>query len=217
MVVVTGLDGSALRRLLHRAVVELATLEDWHAFNRGLPGGPAFSRFDSGWGVRLWSREDSGYRYVPIDGVEAGLGGELDRLEAELEKAQQAKMDQEVADTGGPDRLKSVKDTAWVIGTDRNVTVYDERGLPKTLNFGTTAPRLLAKGSTQWPVRLQGPLQLAKAADLETYRRLSAEWWVRRTGTEYADESGTHDELSLEPNSQGLAWVNPGDLVQAAP
>ncbi|HET9117169.1 MAG TPA: hypothetical protein VFN75_03685 [Pseudonocardiaceae bacterium] len=214
MVVVTGLDGGELRKLVHRAVVELATLEDWHRFNSSCPAGPASKQFDDGWGVRLWSREDKTYGYINVDDLQPGLGAELDRLDVELGKAQQGKIEADVA-AAGAGNVKSVKDTAWIFGSDRRVYVYNQRGGPKRIDFDSDRPRFLHLGTTQYPFRVDGPQELVKAADMPTYRRLAREWWARLTGTSSADESGTHEDVVVEPNSEGLAYVQPNHLIKA--
>jgi len=93
--------------------------------------------------------------------------------------------------------------------------VYDQAGHLKTIDFNAQRPRFLRQGTSNFPVGTRGPLELVKAADMPTYRRLSAEWWVRATGRQSMDAAGTHDELIREPNGQGLAYVRPGELVPA--
>jgi hypothetical protein len=215
-VVVTALNGAELRRLIHRAVAELATLEDWHAFNGGCPAGPAFKHYGDGWGVRLWSRDDQRYVYVRVDDLDPGISAELDRLHVELEKAQQGKMDADVK-AAGADAVKSVKDTAWVFGSDRRVVVYDEGGHAKRIDFDSATPRFLRQGRVSYPVGVEGPLELVKAADMPTYKRLAGEWWVESTGEKYMDASGTHESMRIEQNGKGYAYVEPDELIRAAP
>ncbi len=214
--VVTALNGSELRRLIHRAVAELATLEDWHAFNGGCPAGPAFKHYGDGWGVRLWSRDEQRYVYVRVDDLDPGIGAELDRLHVELEKAQQGKMDADVK-AAGADAVTSVKDTAWVFGSDRRVVVYDEGGRARRIDFDSARPRFLRQGRVSYPIGAEGPLELVKAADMPTYKRLASEWWVESTGEKYMDASGTHESMRIEQNGKGYAYVEPDELIRATP
>jgi hypothetical protein len=214
MVAVDGLDAGQLRRLIHRAIVELNTLEDWHSFNDEHPGAPAFKRFDDGWGVQLWSRDEHEYRYQTLDEIAPGLGAELDRLQSELARAQQGKLEAAVAEAG-PGKVKGVKDTAWFFGQDRRVTVYDHHGDPKTIDFDSDRPRFFTVSIDGFPPFIDGPKALVKAADLDTYLRLADEWWVTTTGHLQADAYGNYnEELRIHPNREGLAYVKPGNLIE---
>ena len=64
MVVVEDVADEDLRRLVNAYFLEATTLEDWNQLNDANPEGPTFRRFSEGWGIRLWSREEHGYRHV---------------------------------------------------------------------------------------------------------------------------------------------------------
>ncbi|MEN3307315.1 MAG: hypothetical protein V7603_3517 [Micromonosporaceae bacterium] len=214
MVVVTGVPGSDLKRLVHRAVAELANLNDWFSFNGSQPGGPAFKKFDGGWGVRLWSHEDNKYEYTTVDDLEPGLSAELDRLQVELEKSQQDQFNQAAADpkSGG---VLSVKDSAWVFGQDRRVTVYGPSGRWKVIDFDSVHPRFVRVETVTFPLGgVEGPVVKVKATDITTYRELAEQYWVEPAG-ESIDESGTHQQVTVHPNVDGYAYVRAGQLIPA--
>jgi hypothetical protein len=214
MVVVTGVPGPDLKRLVHRAVAELANLEDWSSFNGSQPGGPAFKRFAGGWGVRLWSHEHNAYEYTTVDDLEPGLGGELDRLQVELERSQQDRFNQAAADpkAGG---VLSVKDSAWVFGQDRRVTVYGPNGRWKVIDFDSVHPRFVRLGKTDTALGgVDGTVVKVKAVDVTTYRELAEHYWIE-PGGEVADESGTHRQVTIHPNTHGYAYVREGQLIPA--
>jgi hypothetical protein len=214
IVMVTGVDGGELRRLVNRAVAELATLEDWNSFIQGCPAGPAFRRYDDAWGVRLWSPSDEKYGYIRVDDIAPGVGADLDRLHVELDKAQQGKLEADVA-AAGAGSVKSVKDTAWIFGSDRRVYVYKQGGAPHRYDFDSDRPRFLKVGTTEYPFRVEGPQVLVKAADLETYKVLSSKWWAETTGAWNAGEGGNYPEVTVTPNVHGYAYVYPSQLIEA--
>ncbi|MGH3885147.1 MAG: hypothetical protein ACRDSZ_01030 [Pseudonocardiaceae bacterium] len=212
-VVVTGMPGADLRRLLLQMIAELASLEDWHQFNSGCPSGPAFRRFDNGWGVRVWNFDDSRYGYVRVDDIEQGLDAELDRLHRHLEAGQQTRLDEALL-AAGPGQVRTARDTAfWWFASDREVLVYNETGRLTAVDFDSVRPRLLHHGTNNWPANARGPLESVRAADLDTYRRLSQYYWVRRTGSQSMDRDGrVTDDMVIEPNGEGRAYVRPGEL-----
>ncbi|MFJ6671138.1 hypothetical protein ACIQMJ_08540 [Actinosynnema sp. NPDC091369] len=214
-VVVTGMPGADLRRLLLRMIAELTSLADWHQFNGGCPSGPAFRRFDNGWGVRVWSFEEDRYGYTRLDDVEPGLGAELDRLHQHLEAGQQTTLDEAVL-AAGPGQVRTARDTAlW--GSDREVLVYNQAGNLTSVDFDSVPPHLLHRGTADWPPNARGPLESVRAADLPTYRRLAQFYWVRRTGSTSMDRNGqVSDDLVVELNTEGRAYVRPGELVLLA-
>ncbi|MFD2767917.1 hypothetical protein [Micromonospora eburnea] len=212
MVVVTAFAGSDLRRLLVRMIAELTTLADWHAFNSSLPGGPAFKRFDNGWGIRAWKDDNTDYAYFRVDDLEAGLSARLDQLHQHLEAGQQHRIDEALL-AAGPRQVRTAKDTA-VFGSDREVLVYDAAGRLRAIDFDDTRPRLLHRGRSEYPANARGPLEVVAAADLPTYRRLSQFFWVERTGRKSWDRSGNiDDELAIASNGEGRGYVRPGELV----
>jgi hypothetical protein len=214
MVVVTGVEGADLKRLVHRAVAELSNLEDWFSFNGSCPGGPAFQKFDGGWGVRLWSREDNKYQYTSVDDLQPGLGAELDRLQALLEKSQQDKFNQAAGDpkSGG---VVSVKDSAWFFGEDRRVTVYGANGRWKVIDFDSVHPRFTREGTENYPLGgVDGPVVKVKAADVTTYRELAEYYWIEAAG-EAVDQSGTYQQVTIHSNVNGFAYVKESQLTKA--
>lgn len=212
MVVVTGFRGADLRRLLVRMIAELVTLADWQAFNASHPGGPAFRRFDNGWGVRVWSDDEDRYGYVVVDDVEPGLGANLDQLHEGLAAGQQDRLDEALL-AAGPGQVRTAKDTA-IFGSDREVLVYTDRGRLRPIDFDSTRPRLLHRGRVEYPANARGPLEQVVAADLPTYRRLSEYYWVTRSGRQSWDRYGNiSDDLQIAPNGEARAFVRPGELV----
>jgi hypothetical protein len=211
-VVVTGLPGDQLLHVLHRAIAELSTLQDWYTFNRSHPGGDAFRRFDEGWGVRMFSIAAKEYRYTDLEELAPGAVAALDPLITQLEQASTARMDDAVAAAGG---ATSVEDTAWIFGHDRRVDIYTPGGNPRRIDFDDVQPRFVRVSTVANPPGLDGPQILVRAADVQTYRRLAAEYWVEDTGRLAADESGTHHELQVGPNVQGYAFVEPDQLIRA--
>jgi hypothetical protein len=215
MVVVTAFPGSDLRRLLIRMIAELTTLSDWHAFNSSCPVGPAFQRFDNGWGIRAWPDDNSQYKYFAVDDLEPGLSARLDQLHQALEAGQQHRLDESLLEAG-PGQVRTAKDTAWrPWGTDREVLVYGRSGRLQAIDFDETKPRLLHTGRSEYPANARGPLEAVKAADLATYRKLSQYYWVTRSGGQSIDASGTvSDNLAIATNGEARAYVRPGELVQ---
>jgi hypothetical protein len=211
-VVVTGLDGDGLRKLIHRAIAELSTLEDWYAFTAGFPGGEAFKAF-SGiiWGVRVFLEDDKTYGYVPVDQIAPGLNLEIVRLYGELVKAQENAFD---ADKKAGKAGYGVKDTAWIFGQDRRVVIYTRGGNPKTIDFDSDRPRFQKVGTVAYPWRVEGPMVKVQAADMMTYTTLVNYFWVEGTGNYYADETGTHESADYGPNVHGYAYVDPDNLIQ---
>jgi hypothetical protein len=211
-VVVTGLDSDGLRKLIHRAIAELSTLEDWHTFIAGFPGGEAFRYFgDLIWGVRVFLEDEGKYGYVPVDDVAPGLNLEIMQLYGELARAQENAFD---ADKKEGNAGYGVKDTAWIFGQDRKVVVYTRSGNAKVLNFGSDRPRFQKLGMVFNPIRVEGRMVMVKAADLMTYNTLVDYFWIERTGRYYEDETGTHEYLDFGPNVHGYAYVDPDNLIQ---
>ncbi|HEY8544169.1 MAG TPA: MBL fold metallo-hydrolase, partial [Acidimicrobiales bacterium] len=218
-VVVTGVPGGELRRMVTRLVAELASQGDWASFASSYPPGEVLRRVGGGWGLLLWSADDQRYRHVDVEGVAPGLGDRLDRLHRALDAGQQTEIDAAVALAGGEGATRTVGDSSLLgglLGEERVVTVYDERGVPLPVDFGDRRPRFLRRGTVAWPPRATGPLELVQAADLATHRRLAEHWWVTRTGGRSMDAEGrVHDDLALRRNADGLAYVHPGVLEPA--
>ena len=210
LVAVTGVADGGLRKLITLLIAQLATLGDWNAFVETYPPGTVIKRFGNDWGVLVWDGEEASYQYHLADNVEAGISAELNRLHTALEAGQQARLDADLA-TAGPGHTQSVKDTA-IFGADREVLVYSSRGGLHVVDFDDQQPRFIRKATVEYPIRGRGPLELVKAADLATFQKLSTHFWVHHTGREYMDESGTHEYLSVTVNTDGLAYVEPGQL-----
>jgi beta-lactamase superfamily II metal-dependent hydrolase len=211
-VVVTAINADSLRTMAHRLIAELAALGDWYSYMDSYPPGQALKRIGSDWGILLWSLEDEAYRYTTVDGVAPGLSAELTTLYEGLEKGQQARMD---LDAAAPDAgaAVSVKDTAW-FGVDRDVHVYDHRGHLRTVDFEDKPPKFLRQATVNYPYGGSGdPLVRVKAADMDTYRRLTDYFWVKDTGQQSMDQSGVHEDYTVSANSDGLAYVEPGHLI----
>jgi hypothetical protein len=211
-VVVTGLDEGGLRKLIHRAIAELSTLEDWYAFNAGFPGGEAFKAFNGFiWGVRVFLEDNKTYGYVPVDEIAPGLNMEIVRLYGELVKAQENAFD---ADRKAGKAGYRVKDTAWVFGQDRRVVIYTRGGSPRTIDFDSDRPRFQKVATVAYPWRVEGPMIKVKAADMMTYTKLVNYFWVEGTGRLYMDATGTHESMDVGPNVHGYAYVDPDNLIQ---
>ncbi|GAA4370786.1 hypothetical protein [Agromyces bauzanensis] len=207
-VVVRGVDPGELTRMVASLAITVRDLQAWNELNAALPGGAAFKRFDDGWGVRLWSTDDHGYRYFlsPI------LTPQLDRLMSQLEAAQADRMRVEIAGAA-PGSLRSVEDTA-IIGTDREMYVYGRGGSFKEIDCEDFPPLLsVIARATNAPYGTRAIWAKVRAADVRTYRFLSQWWWVESTSRQYADRSGTHTEMSIRQNTDGYAYVDPDDLI----
>jgi beta-lactamase superfamily II metal-dependent hydrolase len=211
-VVITGLASDGLRKLVHRAIAELSTLEDWYAFTAGFPGGEAFKAFGGFvWGVRVFLEDERTYGYVPVDEIAPGLNQEIIRLYGELVRAQE---DTFSADQKAGKAGYGVKDTAWVFGQDRRVVIYTHGGSPTTIDFDSDRPRFQKVANVAYPLRVEGPMVKVKAADMMTYNRLVDYFWAEATGERYMDESGTHESVDFRPNVHGYAYVDPDQLIQ---
>ncbi len=211
-VVVVGLDPDGLRKLIHRAIAELATLEDWYTFNTGLPGGEAFRAFDGFvWGVRLFHEDSGKYNYVPVEDLAPGLNLEIIRLHGELVKAQQNAFD---ADKKDGKAGYGVKDTAWVFGQDRNVVIYSGGGTPKEIDFDSDRPRFQKLATVAYPWRIDGTMIKVKAADLMTYTKLADYFWAEANGQQSMDSGGSHESADVGRNVHGFAYVHPNHLIQ---
>ena len=133
-----------------------------------------------------------------------------------VESGQQDLLDEEIA-RAGKGSVHTVTDSA-ILGTDRDMYVYGSGGawmhidvedfVPKVrvLNAETTAPKSGSRSAHA----------LVRAADVRTYQLLSRYWWVSSTGREHATRHGGYTELALEPNIEGLAYVDPDDLEWTA-
>lgn len=211
-VVVNGLDGDGLRKLIHRAIAELSTLEDWHAFNAGYPGSKAFQLFEGFiWGVRVFVEDQRRYSYVPVEDIAPGLNMEMIRLYGELIRAQENAFD---ADQKAGKSGYGVKDTAWFFGHDRRVWIYNRGGSPQKIDFDSDRPRFQKVATVSYPWRVEGPMVQVKAADLMTYKTLVDYFWAENTGNLYADASGNHYTANVEPNVHGYAYVDPDHLIR---
>ena len=51
-----------------------------------------------------------------------------------------------------------------------------------------------------------------RAADAATFRRLCEWYWVKSTNQTYLDQSGIHEQLAIEANAEGLAYVHADQL-----
>jgi len=211
-VVVTGLDSDGLRKLIHRAIAELSTLEDWYTFSSGLPGGEAFRVFGGfTWGVRVFLEDEAEYGYVPVDDIAPGLNSEMIQLYGALVQAQKNVFD---ADQKAGKAGYGVKDTAWIFGQDRRVVIYTRSGNPKVIDFDSDRPRFQKLQTVAYPWRVEGPMVKVKAADMMTYNMLVDYFWIEATGEQYLDSSGTHQGASFGRNVHGYAYVDPDSLIQ---
>jgi beta-lactamase superfamily II metal-dependent hydrolase len=211
-VVVTGLDSDGLRKLIHRAIAELSTLEEWNTFSSGFPGGDAFKAFDGFvWGVRVFLEDEGKYGYVPVEEIAPGLNLEMIRLYGELVKAQENAFE---ADQKAGKARYGVKDTAWIFGQDRRVVIYTHTGNPKVIDFDSDRPRFQKMATVAYPWRVEGPMVKVKAADMMTYNTLVDYFWIEGTGEMYADSSGQHERANFGRNVHGYAYVDPDNLIQ---
>ena len=54
---------------------------------------------------------------------------------------------------------------------------------------------------------------MVRAAHLPTFELLSRYWWLQETGRYQRDNSGIHGEVTLAPNTDGMAYVDEEDLI----
>ena len=83
--------------MIHANLLEVQNLSDWHELNDANPSGPAFKRFDNGWGVRLWSLQEHRYTYVKRDEIQQPL----EALRQRLELGQQRTFEERVEKSDG--------------------------------------------------------------------------------------------------------------------
>lgn len=209
-VVVERIDPDELRRMVLAFVVALPDLQAWNEVNLSYPaGGPAFKRFDDGWGVRLWSAEDKQYRYHLFSDIST----DLDQLMAALEASQEDRMSVDLA-KAGPGTARSVEDSA-ILGTDRHMYVYGSGGAWMRIDCEDFSPLLIPLGEHIPPrASSRDSFTLVAAADARTYKYLSKYWWVTVTGRSSIGRGGTQSELSLRPNTEAFAYVEPDELIR---
>lgn len=210
MVVVRDLPETQLERLLAGLFARFDTLDDFERWNRSSPEGPAFKKFDDGWGVRVWDREAERYLYLQ----KRVLQGPLDQLETALE----AGTAEALEEVRGEAQAFSVTTSGALWWKSRDVYVYRPNRTLKRIEFSPDQrPRFIRIG-TRWVGRKE--MVVVQAVDLATYRRLYREaWMVPSTGQRWTfyDASGRvgADVDSWDPvsrNSDGFALVEEGDL-----
>lgn len=210
-VVVERLDPGELRRLVLAFVVAMPDLQAWNELNLSYPaGGPAFKRFDEGWGLRLWSAEDKQYRYHLFSDITA----DLDQLLAALETSQEDRMSTDMA-KAGPDTTRAVEDTA-IFGTDRHMYVYGSGGAWMRIDCEDFSPlvRPLHEKSYMPGNRDGDTYMLVEAADVRTYKYLSRYWWRDYTGAVSTGPHGNTYATSFSPNTKAYAYVEPDELIR---
>jgi beta-lactamase superfamily II metal-dependent hydrolase len=216
MIVVTSVDGAELRKLLVSLIAQLASLEDWTNLMGSNPAGPALQKAGNAWGVRVWNKAEQGYGYSPVTGLKDGaaLAADLDRLYAAVQAGQAAKLTGAVPAEGA----STIKDSAWWFGTDRFAWVYNQGGRLVKLNFGTAQPKFaVVAADAASNVRTGDNLTKVKAVDVATYEVVAPYYWVTGSGQLGMGAGGvTSEELNLEANSKGFAYVRSDHLVKPA-
>jgi hypothetical protein len=214
--VVTSVDGAELRKLLVALIAQLASLEDWTNLMGSNPAGPALQKAGNAWGVRVWNKGEQGYGYSPVTGLKDGaaLAADLDRLYAAVQAGQAAKLTGAVPAEGA----STIKDSAWWFGTDRFAWVYNQGGRLVKLNFGTAQPKFaVVAADSASNVRTGDNLTKVKAVDVATYEVVAPYYWVTGSGQLGMGAGGvTSEELNLEANSKGFAYVRSDHLVKPA-
>lgn len=211
-VVVNGLDQDGLRKLVHRAVAEIYTLEDWNVFNTSFPGGAAFRVFNGFvWGVRVFHEDSAKYSYVPVDEIAPGLNLEMIQLYGALLKAQEDAFE---IDKKEGKAAYGVKDTAWVFGQDRRVMIYSRGGSPQEIDFDSDRPRFQKLATVTNPWRIRGTMVKVKAADVMTYTTLVDYFWAEANGQQNMGPDGMHESADIGPNVHGFAYVEPEHLIE---
>jgi hypothetical protein len=93
---------------------------------------------------------------------------------------------------------------------------FDEHGAWNRYDFDSDKPRFLHVGTAQDPPKLDGTFELVQAADLATYKTLSAKWWMTWRDSYSMDAHGVqHRDVDFQPNVKGFCYVKPSQLIEA--
>lgn len=164
---------------------------------------------DGKWYVRLYSTEDEEYRLTHIPSLEPAL----EELMVHLNANQEDEFERLRAEHASEGTF-TAEDTALIFGTDREVYVYNNAGGIEEYDFDGFSPTFVRVGTEDYPPRYRGSLVKVRAADAETYRRLSRYHWVWYTGQTYISANGGGYETAISLNHNGYAYIDADDLEQ---
>ncbi len=172
-----------------------------------------FVKADDGWRVKLWDKEDNEYKLSAKTIIQAPLEQLMVHLKAGQEdEFGNLKKENETSGT------YSISDSAWVFGTDRIAWVYNSFGNPKELDFDDFKPVFVKISKEPYAYRIKGDMVLVRAANMETYKRLTRYYWVKASDEDVIDRSGQHRNYYVLNNSAGYAYVDESELFkQKAP
>lgn len=163
-----------------------------------------------GWRVKLWSNEDGKYGlfHAPV------IQQPLNDLMVHLNASQQEEFDR-LKEEHGAEGTKTVSDSALVFGTDRIAYVYNSYGGAEELDFDDFKPTFVKLYKVSYPYRMGGEKMLVRAADAETYRKLTRYYWIKESDQEYMEANGmVHRNYYVINNPSGYAYVDEDDLEQ---
>jgi hypothetical protein len=139
----------------------------------------------------------------------------MKKLFAHLEEAENDKLTRESA----TEVTGSIKNSAYLFGTDRYAYVYGKTGHIERIDMDDllpddTLPEIAIIGRDRLPD--YGDMQIVRAIDLPTYNVLSRYYWISKGG-ESEDDQGYHTRISVEPNTEGKAFVKEKNLKNVMP
>ncbi|MEL6812873.1 MAG: DUF4157 domain-containing protein, partial [Bacteroidota bacterium] len=204
-VVVDNINPEDLEFIVGRLTVEIDTYQEWVS-KIGHPESNTgwFKKDDGVWKVALWDG-DNAYRYYQKSIIQQPLND----LMLALEKNQQEEFNKEMAELE-PGEVKAVDDSA-IVGTDRNLYIYNSAGRLREIDIESFSPKIQVVG-TEYVGELRKEMKLVKAINLKTYKVLSKYYWMR-LGQENISQQGTYRDRIIFKNADGLAYVDPDDVV----
>jgi DNA-directed RNA polymerase subunit M/transcription elongation factor TFIIS len=169
-----------------------------------------FIKQSDGWRVKLWDSEDNEYKLS----LRPVIQQPLEELMVHLRQGQTDETNT-IREEHSADGTSTIEDSAWIFGTDRIAFVYNSYGNPKEIDFDDYTPTFVKYRNTDTAFRIRGDMTLVRAANDETYNRLSRYYWVTVDTNDYWSTTGSIiRNYTVNPNHQAKAYVSTSTLIK---